>query len=549
MNRTTPVVYLLLLFVLMYCALPTNAQQVAPSNAYEDLVSFFFEWREFRVPAMTDGVPDYSRANMERQQAELQNWQERLNAFDTAGWPVAHQVEWYMIWAEMNGLDFAHRVKQPWFRDPAFYIWFYSYKTDVPEREAPQIHGAVELPKYGWPLSAEEASEIHERLTVTSDVLAQARQNLTGDGRDLWVSGAKSVARHAGHLGIFADQVEAEYPKLAAEARMAMEATSAFADWITSQLPDKNGTSGVGKDNYTWNLQKVHLLPYTWEEEVLLMERELARSHSALRLTEHNNRDLPRLEKISDPAVYEELFNTAVTEYHAFLRDEEVLTMKPYIEPALRERVDEYSEVEGIRGFFAEVHYRDPIIMRTHDYHWIELARIREEPHPSEIRRPALRYNLFDGRAEGMATAMEELMMNAGFLDDRPRSKELIYILIAQRAARALGGLYQHGLEMTLQESAEFASKWTPWGLLPADGATIQGEEHFYLRQPAYGTSYLIGKLEIDKLIAEYARQRDGNFVLKEFMDEFNSRGVIPVSLIYWEMTGDKSMLEAAVGR
>ena len=50
-----------------------------------------------------------------------------------------------------------------------------------------------------------------------------------------------------------------------------------------------------------------------------------------------------------------------------------------------------------------------------------------------------------------------------------------------------------------------------------------------------------------EKLIAEYARQREGNFVLSKFMDDFNNAGVIPVSLIYWELTGDKSMLNAAV--
>jgi uncharacterized protein (DUF885 family) len=143
---------------------------------------------------------------------------------------------------------------------------------------------------------------------------------------------------------------------------------------------------------------------------------------------------------------------------------------------------------------------------------------------------------------------MEEMMMHAGLFDDRPRARELVWVLLAQRAARGLGGLYQHGREMTLDEAAQFASRWTPWGLLPADGATIQHEEQFYLRQPAYGTSYVVGKIEVEKLLAEYARQREGTFVLADFMDAFNQAGIIPVSLIYWEMTGDKSMLEAAVG-
>ena len=119
--------------------------------------------------------------------------------------------------------------------------------------------------------------------------------------------------------------------------------------------------------------------------------------------------------------------------------------------------------------------------------------------------------------------------------------------MLAQRAARGLAGLYQHSREMTFEESTQYASKWVPWGLLPADGATIQGEEHFYLQQPGYGSSYVIGKLDIDKLIAEYARQREGKFVLREFMDEFNAVGIIPVSLVYWQMTGSKSMLNEAL--
>ena len=57
----------------------------------------------------------------------------------------------------------------------------------------------------------------------------------------------------------------------------------------------------------------------------------------------------------------------------------------------------------------------------------------------------------------------------------------------------------------------------------------------------------MIGKLVVERLIAEYARQRDGDFVLSEFMDEFNASGIIPMSLIYWEMTGDRSLLDQAL--
>ena len=129
-------------------------------------------------------------------------------------------------------------------------------------------------------------------------------------------------------------------------------------------------------------------------------------------------------------------------------------------------------------------------------------------------------------------------MMHAGLFDDRPRARELIYILLAQRAARALGGLMMHGNEWTMEEAVQFASEWTPRGWLPEDGNTVWGEQHLYLQQPGYGTSYVVGKVEIEQLMAERALQLGDDFTLKGFMDEFTSVGVIPVSLVRWELTG-----------
>jgi len=538
-------------FAVGFCMVPTVAQaQSAPPpsvSTYDDLVDFFFAWRTFHTPEMKDGVPDYSSVAMARRHRELAAWQGHLAAIDTTGWPVAHQIDWYLIWAEMNGLDFAHRVKQPWARDPAFYVWLYPSPTDVPEREGPNIYGAIELPNYAWPLSDADAADIAARLRRAPAVFEQARTNLTGNARDLWVTGTRSIREQSDDLAAFAASVADVHPDLAEAAEEARVASDGFADWLAAHAGSKTGLSGVGKDHYTWNLRYVHLLPYTWHDELLLMHRELARAHAALRLEENRNRDLPKLSRIDNAEDYDRRMNAAVSAYLAFLEKEEIVPIKEYMEPALRARVDRFTPAEGLRGFFSEITYRDPIVMRTHDYHWIDLARMRDEPNQSRIRRTPLLYNIFDGRAEGMATGMEEMMMHAGLMDDRPRARELVWILLAQRAARGLGGLYQHGLEMTFEEATQFASKWTPWGLLPADGGTIQHEEQFYLQQPAYGTSYVIGKIEIERLIAEYARLQNGRFVLKTFMDDFNRAGVIPVSLIYWELTGDKSMLEAAI--
>jgi uncharacterized protein (DUF885 family) len=48
----------------------------------------------------------------------------------------------------------------------------------------------------------------------------------------------------------------------------------------------------------------------------------------------------------------------------------------------------------------------------------------------------------------------------------------------------------------------------------------------------------MVGKVHLEKLIADYSQQREEKFRFKEFMDEFHSCGMIPLSLIRWEMTG-----------
>ncbi|MCU0617053.1 MAG: hypothetical protein MUD17_08235 [Gemmatimonadaceae bacterium] len=44
-------------------------------------------------------------------------------------------------------------------------------------------------------------------------------------------------------------------------------------------------------------------------------------------------------------------------------------------------------------------------------------------------------------------------------------------------------------------------------------------------------------------MIAERARQLGDGFTMQRVMDELNGAGMIPVSLIYWEVTGDDRMI------
>ncbi len=510
----------------------------APSS-HADLVVLFEEWRDFQKPRLTsEGIPDYSAEAMAAQYAKLGQFQSRLEAMDASGWSIADRVDRELVRAEMNGLEFDQRVRQPWARDPAFYVMIFNEQSDTPAHEGPVIDNFIDLWTYSFPLSQTDADELAQRVAAIPPMLQQARLNLVGDARDLWVAGIRSLQGQSTDLQALADRVRGRSARLDAALLAAKEATDAFVAWLGRLTPTKRGPSGVGKENYTWYLQRVHLLPYTWEEAVALVTRELARAHSSLRLEENRNRRLPALERVSTPEEYDRLFNEAVTEYMRFLKEEEILPLRDFMDHALRERIGSFMPARGLRSFFSEVSYRGPIVMRTHDTHWIDLARMREEPHPSPIRRGPLLYNIWDARAEGLATGMEEMMMRAGFLKDKPQARELIWILLAQRAARALGGLHQHSNDWTMEEAAAFTSKWTPRGWLPSDSELMLFEQQLYLRQPGYGASYVLGKIQIEELMAERSVDLGDEFNLGRFMEDLMSKSVIPVSMIRWEMTG-----------
>ena len=522
---------------------PMDSVVAAGPGSHADLVQLFEEWRAFEMPEFVDGVPDYSAAAMARQHAELPQWQLRLNALAPEDWSVAEQIDWHLVRAEMNGLDFDHRVRRPWARDPAFYVIMFLAESDVPAHEGAVIHGWVDTWTYDYPLSDEDAAELAARIGSIPALLEQARVNLAdSNARDLWLAGIRDFAGQARDLDTYAAQVagtSADLDQAIADARVASEA---FSVWLEEGASSRTGPSGVGADNYTWYMQNVHLVPYSWEEQVLLMRRELARSHSSMRLEENRNRALPELERIASAEEYDRRLNESVDMYMRFLEEEEIETIFDYMDPALRAVNGSFSPVEPdeVRNFFQEVIYRDPDAFRPHMHHWIELARMREDPHPSPIRATPSLYNIFDARSEGLATGVEEMFMHLGLLDDNsPRARELVWIMLAQRAARALSGLNLHGDVFDMEEAVEHAMTWTPRGWL-TEGDLVRGEQSLYLRQPGYGTSYVTGKIQIEELLSEYAIQEGDDFTIKRFFDAFYGAGVIPNVLTRWEMTGEK---------
>ncbi len=534
-------------FIITFIVLSTLSSATAFAfNDYDDLVTLFKEWRTFEKPPMRDGAPDYTQQTFESRYEVFRTYKTRLLDMDYSNWTVEQRVDWYILQAEINGFDFNHRILKPWVRDPAFYKSIWNEKSDVPAHEGPTHHEITELWTYSFPLTKPEESRLINDLSIIAPLMKQAQINLTGNAKELWITGIRDIKQQIKDLDalkiLVDDSASEELKNIISKAKTA---TQNLIVWLEEQATLKTGPSGIGKENYTWYQQNVHLVPMTWDDEVMLLKRELARAWSSLKLEEHRNRDLPQLKAAASVKEYNMLAETSVNKFMSFLKNKDIVTVTDYFEPALREHMLEYIPVEK-RNFFTIGSHYNPTPLYSHFYHWFELARMKYEPHSSIIRRDALLYNIFDSRNEGTATAVEEMFMKAGLYDDNPRVREIVWIMVAQRAARGLGSLYAHANEMTMEEAGKIHSEWTPRGWMKTERDLLIFEQHLYLRQPGYGTSYIVGKYLLEETMADYARLKEKQnepFELKLFFDELNAIGNIPISLGKFQMTHSENQL------
>jgi len=537
------------IFCILYLSLSIGCQpqsdqsksDVTGSSKYEDLVNLFKEWRDFEMPPLRNGAPDYTKEMFEKRRPDFEALRLRLMAIDTSAWSVPRKADWYIVWAEMNGYDFNQRVLKPWERDPAFYKTLWTERSDVPAHEGPAHHAVCDIWKYSFPLSPEDENKLISELSVIPPLNNQAKINLTGNAKDLWIAGTRDIRTQSQDLKNILDLPGvADEKDLVNTIQAAITSTDNLVLWLEAQSQAKTGPSGIGKEEYTWYQQNVHLLPLTWDDEVMILKRELARAWYSLELEEQHNRNLPQLTSAETPEEFDERAEKAFQSMMDFFVSHDIITVKDYFGPALHAHIGSFTPKET-RNFFAITAHHDPRPLLSHSFHWIELARMENEPNSSEIRRGPLLYNIWDNRSEGLATTVEELFMQAGLYEDSPRSREIVYIMIAQRAARGLGSLYAQANLLTMEEASKIHADYTPRGWMKNEPELLKFEQHLYLRQPGYGTSYITGKYLIENTIADYARMKEIQnepFRLKDFMDQFAEIGPIPVSLGHWEMTG-----------
>jgi len=133
---------------------------------------------------------------------------------------------------------------------------------------------------------------------------------------------------------------------------------------------------------------------------------------------------------------------------------------------------------------------------------------------------------------EGWAFYCEELMEQLGFINDPVqhlwRRKDQLW-----RAARIILDVSLHTRGMTIDEAVAFLVERV--GLEPADALA---EVRRYTQSPTQPMTYLIGKLEILKLVEAY-RARCADASMRELHDAILACGSLPPKLLAAKLLGD----------
>ena len=499
-------------------------------SKYQELIDLFHEFRAFCEPEKRDGIHDYSPESMARQQKGLMAFKQRWRDLDTSDWSIEDRVDAFLVLGEMNVLEFQHVALRPWFRDPAFYCSHPTWEENMAD--------AVPIPRT-FPLGEEDLRSFVEGIAVIPKALATAKVHLTEVPRDMAdIAITRSEHQEKDWTQALA-KFKQHHPAVVPTVEQLLEAVTDFKHWLIENLDAFTAPAGLGKEHYSWALKNIHFLPYDWDQANALVKRELARAKVSLKLEEAAHEDLPpHRDPPRDLAEFQERFITAQDALIAFAEKHDLFPGENYIV-----KKDAPGGLLTGKSFFSEILDIDHLPLYAHDLFGHSPDDGYRSNHPKELRSTDIKWLDFF-RAEGMATGIEEILMQMGLIADNPRARELGYILVAFRASRAMSELKMVSNELGFKDAITYTVKHTPRGY-SKDDALAWEELQCYLRFPGYGLGYLIGKLQLEQLIADYADKKGDDFHIGEFFGNFLNRGMLPITLLRWEMTGlDDEMKE-----
>jgi uncharacterized protein (DUF885 family) len=534
---------------------------VAHADSLGELSDTFWQWRAQEQPFSNDDIPrierpdglvvDWSPKTIAQRQQQLKAFEQRWSALAPPAQSLVHdQVDYRLLGSALARVRWELSIEQSWKRNPQFYL--------------DQTLGSVFiLLLQPPPFSESRQQAIIARIGQIPTTLRTAQENLT-DLRQPFVQLAIDSLDQVSERSLRMQKALA--PQLTAANNQALQqvmpaavaALAQYRAWLSGKLPSARKDTAIGRDNYLFFLRKVALVPYTPEQLLAMSQQEWSRAVAFETYQQARLAGAPpaplfptaeaqiQAEKEDEEKVRTFLVEQQILTVPAWMKHYRNLLLPDYLEPFQDmgetddltgpSRLDQdgtsYIRVPGPNlGFFNLSTAHDPRPILVHEGvpgHYFQLCLGWHNADP--IRR-----HYYDsGANEGLGFYAEEMMLQAGFFDDNPHTRETIYSFMRLRALRVEVDVKLALGEFTLEQGADYLAS-----TVPMDKATARDEAAFFSSTPGQAISYQIGKLQITQLLADVRRKQGADFSMLKFNNFVWNNGNVPISLQRWELLQD----------
>jgi uncharacterized protein (DUF885 family) len=546
--------WLRLLFLLF--PLTVLAQNTA---GLQQLGADFWNWRFVTQPASPDDIlrverpdgwaPDFSPEAITGYQSKYREFRHRLDSLPHTGWTVPDSVDYLCLRAAIERVHWELDVLRAPFRNPDFYV----HQT---------IGALYELLIIHQPFSAQRIGNILQVVQSIPKTVADAKANLSQPVAAFAQIALDNLDGVEEKLLVVRESLNAQAtaPDSSAIATAFSDAITALLDyreWISRRLPQMNNDFSCGADAYRYFLKNIALIPLSPDE--LLQQGRMAFDRAVAFETLESVRNAGLPEDAIFPTLAAQIEKSTADELaiRAFLEEKNIMTVPGWLQHYVNVKVPPYVKALGHMGVatdFTSEHRLDQNAVRyARDprpdlpYFYRSMAQdprpiILHEGIPGHYFQLALSWRndnpirrrfVDSGPIEGIGLYVEELLLQFGLFDNKPKSREIIYNFMRLRALRVEIDIRLATGSFSIPQAGDYLAK-----TIPMDRETAAGEAGFFAYNPGQAISYQIGKLQILNFLSDAKIKLGDRFNLRDFHDYLIVNGNVPIALLRWEYLG-----------
>ena len=560
-----------------------TAPAVPPDPAFAALADEFFDNYYFPsnptlatqtgIHKYDDKLEDYSRAQIDKEIAELKKYEARFAALDPAPLGEMTRGDRDLVLNNIHSTLLTLETIRPWEKNPD------TYSSGI-------TNSAFVIMERKFAPSAERLRLLVAREKQMPAVFDAARANLKNPPKIFTEIALEQLPGLIDFFkqdvpSAFADVDDAALKKQFAESNAAViKALGDYAAWLKKDvLPKSNGDFRLGAQTYAKKLQYDEMVDLPLDKLVEIdmanLRANQAQFAKVAKELEPNKTPQQVLAELGadhpDPKKLLDTFRGTFDGLTKFIADKQVITIPSKVRPTLEEtppfmRATTFASMDTpgpyeteakeayfnvtlpesswdkkrVGEFMAQFSYPVITVVAAHEAypgHYVQFLWMQQI---HDRVRKLLGANT---NVEGWAHYCEQMMLDEGLAQSLfpsdARQQKLLRLGQLQdallRNARFIVGIKLHTGQFTFDQAVDFFVKEGYQSRAVGTVETKRGTG-----DPTY-LYYTLGKLEILKLRADVETKRGAAFNLKQFHDEFMQQGFAPIKIVRHTMLGDDS--------